>query len=631
MCGICGILEKNGTKVDQHLLKTMNNAIAHRGPDDAGYYIDTSIGLAMRRLSIIDLETGHQPIHNEDETIWIVFNGEIYNYQTLRRNLESKGHEFMTRSDTEVILHLYEEMGDECISQLNGMFAFAIWDSNMKRLFLARDRLGIKPLHYAERDGTFLFGSEIKSILQDPRLPRNVNKHALQEYLGFEYVPGSETMFEGIFKLLPGCTLTVEKGQTTVKRYWDLRYPSTCTLPEDAIANELYERLKKSITMRLMSDVPLGAFLSGGIDSSSIVGMMSQATDRTIQTFSIGFDDVSYNELEYAQKVATLFNTEHHERIITPDVTELVRTALQYLDEPLADVSIFPTYLISREATSKVKVVLSGDGGDELFAGYDWYRASRADAVAYQHIPRMIKNAIKGIADIVPATSKKKGTINEFKRFVEGASLPSELHHLRWQYFITENERIALLSEPMRETGSCDIPPNPVNEYYARNSAPNSLAREQYVDLKMYLPDDILTKVDRMSMACSLEARVPFLDYTLVEFAATIPSYLKLRGTLTKYILKKAMGRLLPRDILYRKKQGFSIPMKNWLRDELQDFMLDTLSSKRICEMGFFNPDYIEKITRQHLEGRRNNAHQIWSLMLFNLWHARYITKEEPI
>jgi len=627
MCGICGILEKNGTKVDQHLLKMMNNAIAHRGPDDAGYYIDTSIGLAMRRLSIIDLETGHQPIHNEDETIWIVFNGEIYNYQTLRRNLESKGHEFMTRSDTEVILHLYEEMGDECTSQLNGMFAFAIWDSNVKRLFLARDRLGVKPLHYAEMDGTILFGSEIKSILQDPRLPRNVNIHALQKYLGFEYVPGPETMFEGIFKLLPGCTLTIENSQTTVKRYWDLGYPSTCTLPEDAIAKELYERLKESVTARLMSDVPLGAFLSGGIDSSSIVGIMSQLTDHPVQTFSIGFDDASYNELEYARRVAALFDTEHHELIITPDAMELVQVILQYLDEPLADVSIFPTYLVSCEAASKVKVVLSGDGGDELFAGYDWYRASRADTV-YQQIPQPVRNVIKKVADTVPATSQKKGTINEFKRFVEGSSLSSELHHVRWQYFVTDNERTTLLSEPMRGAESCVMPSNLVNEYYVQNSAPDPLGREQYVDLKMYLPDDILTKVDRMSMACSLEARVPFLDYTLVEFAATIPSYLKLRGTLTKYILKKAMGKLLPRDILYRKKQGFSIPMKNWLRDELQDFMLDVLSARRTRETGFFNPDYIEKITRQHLEGKRNNAHQIWSLMLFNLWHARYITKE---
>jgi asparagine synthase (glutamine-hydrolysing) len=629
MCGICGIYSPHTSGVDYGTLQKMTDAIVHRGPDDSGYFIDKSVGIGMRRLSIIDLESGHQPIHNEDESLWIVFNGEIYNYKMLRPHLEQNGHQFLTESDTEVILHLYEDMGMDCVSRLNGMFAFAIWDSKKKRLFLARDRIGVKPLHYAEIKEGLVFGSEIKSILQDQRVPRKVNSHALREYLGFEYIPGSETMFQGIFKLLPGHILTFDHQGLSIRPYWDLNYPvNRSNQPLDVITNNLYDRLKKSIEMRMISDVPLGAFLSGGIDSSSIVGIMSEISDQPIQTFSIGFDDKSYNELSYARKVADLFNTEHHEKIITPDVVNLVHTIIQYLDEPLADVSVFPTYLVSQLAASKVKVALSGDGGDEIFAGYDWYKASKADAY-YHRLPCTLRNSIGYVANAVPPSKKKKGLVNEIKRFVEGANNPDDLYHIRWQYFITDSERKSLVSDEHQKSDLQVGPSGLINFYYTQNSAPDRLSREQYVDLKMYLPDDILVKVDRMSMANSLEARVPFLDYTFVEFAATIPSDLKLRGLVSKYILKKSMGKLLPHEILYRKKQGFSIPMKNWLKDELQGLMSELLSPGRIREDGFFNEDYTKKIIQQHIEGKRNNAHQIWSLMLFNLWYEKYILQAD--
>jgi asparagine synthase (glutamine-hydrolysing) len=631
MCGICGIYTPHTSGVDYRTLQKMTDAIVHRGPDDSGYFIDKSIGLGMRRLSIIDLESGHQPIYNEDETIWIIFNGEIYNYKMLRPLLEQNGHQFSTESDTEVILHLYEDFGEDCVSRLNGMFAFAIWDSTKKRLFLARDRIGIKPLHYAEVNDGIIFGSEIKSILQDQRVLRKVNSHALRQYLGFEYVPGSETMFQGIFKLLPGHILTFDHNGLSIREYWDLNYPEKITYqPLDVLTKILGDRLKKSIEMRMISDVPLGAFLSGGIDSSSIVGIMSEISDQPVRTFSIGFDDESYNELNYARKVAELFNTEHREAIITPDVVDLVHTIIRYLDEPLADVSVFPTYLVSQLAASNVKVVLSGDGGDEIFAGYDWYKASKADSY-YHRLPRTLRNSVGYIVNAIPPTKKKKGLVNEIKRFVEGVKNPDALHHIRWQYFITDNEPESLMSEEHRKSDLQERLSNPVNFYYVQNSAPDRLSREQFVDIKMYLPDDILVKVDRMSMANSLEVRVPFLDYSFVEFAATIPSNLKLRGMVSKYILKKTMARMLPNEILYRKKQGFSIPMKNWLKDELQDLMFELLSARRMRESGFFNEDYTKKIIQQHIEGKRNNAHQIWSLMLFNLWREKYILQENAI
>jgi len=605
----------------------MCRVIKHRGPNDEGIFLDDYTGLGMRRLSIIDLETGHQPIHNEDESIWIVFNGEIYNYRELRQFLERKNHRFYTLSDTEVIIHLYEEFGNDCVTLLNGMFAFAIWDLNKKKLLLARDRIGIKPLHYIVLNNKLIFGSEIKSILQDANVKREVNLKALHHFLAFEYVPAPITMFKGIKKLLPGHILVCEKGNVSVRKYWYLEFSDRNEQSVAYYSDKIYELLKKSVERRLISDVPLGAFLSGGIDSSSIVGLMTELMDQSVKTFSIGFEEESYNELEYARIVAEHFETEHYEEIITPDAVNLVNRIIGYLDEPFADVSVFPTYLVSELARKHVTVVLSGDGGDEQFAGYDWYVASKLD-MHYRKAPRVFRAGVAKVVQKLPPSSQKKGFVNMLQRFTEGSSLPVDGRHVRWQYFITDEERECLytnnLDDETHNLHSFDI----INNYYSINHVNDKLSREQYVDIKMYLPDDILVKVDRMSMANSLEARVPFLDHEFVEFSATIPSNLKLHGLTTKYILKKTMSRLLPKEIIHRKKQGFSIPMKNWLRDELMNMMLEVLSKELIEEKGYFNYEQVNKLIQQHIEGKRNNAHKLWALMTFGLWHELHCMQD---
>jgi len=627
MCGICGVYTSDKSHVDKELLRRMCTAIKHRGPDDEGIFLEDYIGLGMCRLSIIDLETGHQPIHNEDESVWIVFNGEIYNYRELRQFLEERNHRFYTSSDTEVIIHLYEELGDDCVTTLNGMFAFALWDANKKKLLLARDRIGIKPLHYIILQNKLVFGSEIKSVLQDADVKREVNLKALHHFLAFEYVPAPETMFEGIKKLLPGHILICENGNVSDRTYWDLKFTVRNKQPIAFYSERIYELLKKSVERRLISEVPLGAFLSGGIDSSSIVGVMSELMDEPVKTFSIGFEEESYNELNYARMVAEHFETEHYEEIITPDAVNLVNKIIHYVDEPFADVSLFPTYLVSELARKHVIVVLSGDGGDEQFAGYDWYVASKLDEY-YRKVPVVLRNGFTKIIRRLPPSSQKKGFVNILQRFGEGSSLPVDGRHIRWQYFITGKEREYLytnnLTIELHNVHSFDV----INNYYSRDNADDRLSKEQYVDIKMYLTDDILVKVDRMSMANSLEARVPFLDHEFVEFSATIPSALKLRGLTTKYILKKTQSRLLPKEIIHRKKQGFSIPMKNWLRDELNDMMLGVLSRERIKEKGYFIYEHVNKLIQQHLEGKRNNAHKIWALMTFELWHELYCMQE---
>ena len=624
MCGICGYCSSDNTNADEHLIKEMCSVIQHRGPDDEGMFLDKGIGLGMRRLSIIDVEGGHQPVHNENSSIWIVFNGEIYNYKELRLFLEKK-HRFYTSSDTEVIVHLYEEFGEGFVSMLNGMFGLAIWDSNKRLLLLARDRLGIKPLHYIILKNILIFGSEIKSILQHPDVRREVNLRAFHYYLSFEYIPAPESIFKGIMKLMPGHVLLCSGDRISIKKYWDLEF-SESAFSEEILCEQIYDTLKKSVNLEMVSDVPLGAFLSGGIDSSSVVGMMSQLSDQPVKTFSIGFEDQSYNELDYARIIAERFNTDHHEEIINPDAVKLAGSIIKYFDEPFADVSAFSTYLVSEMAGKYVTVALSGDGGDELFAGYDWYIASHLNRY-YKKLPSILRNkVILPAIQALPYSSRKKGFINMAKRFVEGSSLPEEGRHVRWQFFLPDKDKLyspGLLSE-IDDLDSFEV----INTVYSRNSTGSSLSSEQYVDIKMYLPDDILVKVDRMSMANSIEARVPLLNYLFVELTSTIPPHLKLHGLSTKYIFRKAMSKLLPREIIYRKKQGFSIPMKNWLREDLKDMMIDTLSKRRIEEKGYVKYEYINKLMSQHLEKKRNNAHQLWSLMVFEMWHDMYINKE---
>jgi len=627
MCGICGVLYTEKDRyVNRSVVSEMCDTITHRGPDDVGIWVDKNVGMGMRRLSIIDLNTGKQPISNEDDTVWIVFNGEIYNHLELRRDLIAHGHKFKTMTDTEAILHAYEEYGEDCASKLNGMFAFAIYDLRANKLFIARDRIGIKPLYYYYDHNKLIFGSELKAILKADEIPKRIDLQALDNFLTFEYIPAPLSILQDVKKLLPGHSLTLSNNGLKIKKYWELNF-SLNGMVEGEIKQNIRELLADSVKIRLMSDVPLGAFLSGGIDSSSIVALMSQVMEQPVKTFSIGFEDSTYNELNYARLIAKTFNTEHHEFIIKPNAVELTENLIHFLDEPFGDFSIFPTYLVSKMAREYVTVVLSGDGGDELFAGYDPYIADRYYKT-YSRIPALLRSKlIPDLAEMIPPSPKKKGLINKIKRFVEGTKLPEDLRHTRWMIFMLEHEKDLLYNKDMKsgliEKDSYKF----IRNYFSniKYLQDDQTSQQLYVDIKTYLVDDILVKVDRMSMATSLEARVPFLDHRFVELSARIPSDMKLRNKQTKYILKKAMEDLLPHDILYRGKEGFSIPIKNWLKSDLKPMMTDVLAADKIKREGFFNVDYIEKLISEHLKGTRNHSHRLWALMMFEKWFDIYM------
>lgn len=608
------------------MIGRMCDTITHRGPDDVGTWVEGNVGLGMRRLSIIDLVTGKQPISNEDDTTWIVFNGEIYNHDELRRQLQAKGHKFKTKTDTEAILHAYEEYGEDCPAKLNGMFAFAIWDQKLKKLFIARDRIGIKPLYYFYDHERFIFGSEIKAILQTEEIPRRIDLQALDNFLTFEYIPAPLSILQDVKKLMPGHSISLSNRQLKIKKYWEVEF-NLNEASEAEFKYRIRELLSDAVKIRLMSDVPLGAFLSGGIDSSTIVALMSQVMKQPVKTFSIGFEDSTYNELDYARLIARTFKTDHHEFIIKPNAVELTENLIYFLDEPFGDFSIFPTYLVSKMAREYVTVVLSGDGGDELFAGYDTYIADRYYR-KYSMIPASIRSKfIPGILDRVPPSSQKKGIINKIKRFVEGSTLPEDLRHVRWMIFLLEQEKSKLYNNDMKYGILEKDPYKFIRTYFANIDylKHDATSQQLYVDIKTYLVDDILVKVDRMSMATSLEARVPFLDYRFVELAASIPSNMKLRHHQTKYILKKAMDDILPHDILYRGKQGFSIPIKNWLRQDLKPMMTDVLATEKISREGFFDPSYVEQLKTEHLKGIKNHSHRLWALMMFGMWFDLYM------
>jgi asparagine synthase (glutamine-hydrolysing) len=631
MCGICGVTYFNTERiVTEHEVKRMCDVIAHRGPDEAGYLAKRNWGIGMRRLSIIDLATGQQPLSNEDGSVWIVFNGEIYNYLEVRAEIEKKGHRFQTKSDTETIVHAYEEYGEDCPKKLNGMFAFAILDLRKQSLFMARDRLGIKPMYYYYDASKFVFASELKAILQIQDIPRNVELQALDMFLTFEYIPAPYTIFQNIAKLPPGHSLRVQDGKISIRKYWDLKFAER-EIKESEICEQLVALLQDAVKIRLMSEVPLGAFLSGGIDSSSVVALMSRVMDRPVKTFSIGFKESSYNELNYARLIAKHYKTEHQEFIIEPNALELTEKLVGHLDEPFGDFSIFPTYLVSKMARQYVTVALSGDGGDELFAGYDTYIANKF-ARRYNYLPGVFRNhLVEPMLNRIPPTEKKKGLINRAKRFVEGARLPDNLEHTRWMIFLQELEKSRLYTSETRDEISYPETYEFIRKYFRQANTDDDLNRQLYVDIKTYLVDDILVKVDRMTMATSLEGRVPFLDYRFVEFTATLPSRLKMKGNDTKYILKKAMKNILPPEILTRGKEGFSIPIKNWLRTDLKSLMLDILHPDRIRQQGFFDPNYVQQLTDEHLAGKENHSHRLWALMVFGIWQDIYLNHQPVV
>ena len=624
MCGIAGKLNTDRTKqVEPGLIRAMCQTIFHRGPDDEGIYVDGPVGLGMRRLSIIDLAGGHQPISNEDGTVWVVFNGEIYNYRDLRPGLEARGHRFATNSDTEAIVHLYEEYGPDFVDHLRGMFAIALWDKRRETLVLVRDRLGIKPLYYAALGDRLVFGSELKALLPDG-ISREIDRQALHEYLSYNYIPGPRSIFKAVKKLQPGHRLIARHGRVTVEPYWRPAPPARAdggTEPVAYYVERLTELLKESVRYRLIADVPLGVFLSGGLDSSTVVAVMREVSSDPIKTFSIGFEDVSYNELPYARTVAQHFETEHHEFMVRPDAVDLVPKLVHFFDEPFADSSAIPSYYLSELARRHVTVALGGDGGDEVFAGYETYTAYKI-ASLYRGLSPSLTAMIPPLVARLPVSHRKISFDYKAKRFIQGALLPPERAHYAWKEVFSDEMKHHLYAADAN--GHLADPFGAFERQFADCTASAMLSRLQYVDLRVYLPEDILVKVDRTSMAHSLEVRVPLLDHKLVEFAATIPPELQLRGLRKKYLLKRAMAHRLPGQILNRKKGGFNVPVPTWLRNELHDYVRDVLSEKRLREQGFFRPSYVQHMIRDHADLRADYSRNLWGLLIFALWHEEY-------
>jgi asparagine synthase (glutamine-hydrolysing) len=610
----------------------MTAAIRHRGPDDDGFYLEEGndgigVGLGFRRLSIIDLESGNQPIANEDGSVQIVFNGEIYNYRELRKGLESGGHRFKTNADTEVIVHLYEELGARCVERLNGMFAFAVWDERQRELVLARDRFGKKPLYYAELGGGLLFASELKALIEHPRCPTDLDFAALSRYLALEYVPTPHSIFEGVRKLPGGCVLRWRSGRSRIDRYWDLSFePATEALTDAEYADELHRLLRAAVSRRLMSDVPLGAFLSGGIDSSSVVAMMVEEVPPTsVKTFSIGFEEESFDESHHARRVAAYFGTDHHEDVFTAGtLLELLPTVTDFADEPFADASILPTYLLSRFTRESVTVALGGDGSDELLAGYPTFPADRA-ARLYA-VPRLLhENVVVPLADRLPVSTANFSFDFKLKRFLRGAHLPTEIRHPVWLGSFTPEEQSGLL----RATPGDAFADH--RAIWAEAHSRDPLERLIYLYAKTYLQDDILVKVDRASMACSLEVRAPFLDVELVEFLGRVPPRLKLRRFETKRLLKLAMQNALPSGIAGRPKKGFGIPIAAWFKEELRDALLDELSAERVKRQGIFNPAEVQRLVSEHLAGTADHRKPLWTLFVFQLWYGRWMNRRSAV
>jgi asparagine synthase (glutamine-hydrolysing) len=609
---------------DGALLRRMCAAIRHRGPDDEGIHLEPGVGLGMRRLSIIDLATGRQPIHNEDRTVWVVFNGEIYNYGALREELAARGHQFYTVSDTETIVHAYEEWGEEAFGRLRGMFGIALWDRRQGTLLLARDRVGIKPLHYAVAGERLYFGSEIKSLLQVERFEPALDVNALDHYLSFLYTPGDASIFEGVQKLPAGHFLCWRRGQLTVRPYW--RLPAEEHQPaSDAEAVEaLRGVLRDAVRSHLMSEVPLGAFLSGGVDSSVVVALMAEASDRPVRTFSIGFDDPRYDELEHARVVARHFHTDHHEFIVKPDALAIVDDLIAHFDEPFGDSSAIPTWYVSEMARRHVTVVLSGDGGDELFGGYDRYLPHPRVATFDRWAPPGARSVAAVTWPLLPHGMTGKNFLRRVARRGPGRYLDAI------GCFQSDEKQALFTSDVLRRLSGSDAETR-LGRHFTRFASLPWNSQMMHFDFETYLPEDILTKVDRMSMAHSIESRVPLLDNEVVEFAARTPAALKIRNGRRKHLLKLAAAEILPGGILDRRKQGFGVPISNWFKGDLRDFFTDVLLSSRAKQRGYFRPRFIDRLVREHVTGRRDHSQRLWGLVVFELWHRLYLDARNQV
>lgn len=599
----------------------------HRGPDDQGLYLkrlNPTVGLGHRRLSIIDLSAaGRQPMSNEDGTIWLIFNGEIYNYRELRQELERRGHRFKSHTDTEVAIHLYEEYGRDCVKFLSGMFALAIWDEHNRSLLLARDRLGKKPLLYAHQEGRFCFASEFSALLSSGLIEKNISKDAINYYLSFGYIPAPITIYQNVFKLLPAHTLVLKDNILSMSRYWQLDYSKKLNISEEEAASELLRLLEEAVKSRLYSDVSLGAFLSGGLDSSTVVAIMSKVLDKRVDTFSIGFNESRYNELFYARKIASYFHTRHNEFIVKPNTLEILPELIRHYGEPFADSSCIPTYYVSKITHKYVSVALNGDGGDEALAGYERYAAAILSE-KYQQVPWQIRKFINSTVDLLPARNDPRDTIKRLRRFFSVTDLALVERYIYWVGFFTSRDKDRLMSMEFKKASHTDLFKE-VKPYLQGKDGLNLVDKLLYLDTSTYLPNDLLVKADIASMANSLELRSPFLDYKVMEFAASLPSEYKLRGRLGKYILKKAVKDILPKENIQRKKMGFGMPVSDWFRGQMKDYLKANLLAEQSLARGYFNNAVIRELVENHINGRTDCGHQLWALLMLELWHKEFI------
>ena len=623
MCGIAGRFNFDAAHpVDRAQLVAMTDAVAHRGPDAGGYFLDAGIGLGHRRLSIIDLATGDQPLGNEDGSIQVIFNGEIYNFAEVRRELLAHGHRFRTNSDTEVIAHGYEQWGEHCVDRFRGMFAFAVWDGRARRLMLARDRLGVKPLYYAEVPGGLVFGSEIKSLLEDPQVPREWRADALDAYLTLLYIPAPDTIYRGVHKLPPAHVLIAERGQVRISRYWDLEFTGEHDgRGEEDYLEELDAHLREAVQLRMISDVPLGAFLSGGIDSSTVVAYMVEASDKPPVTISVGFEHQGFDEVAHAETVARHLGCEFHALTASPRVEELLPKLAWHFDEPFADSSAVPTYYVSKAARELVTLALSGDGGDELWAGYTRHRV--------EHWEQRVRGALGPAAraagwlgQALPLSVKGARSLRHL------AANPDQAYALKHAYGMFEPDAKSQLysGDFRRQVNGYDALATFRDAYHACGSS-DPLDRSMYVDARTYMIDDVLTKVDRMSMAVSLEAREPLLDHKLLEFAARVPSSLKLKDGQSKYLLRRVLDKRVPRSIIERKKSGFAAPIAEWLRGPLAPMTNELLLDGRLRNRGIFNDREVTRLWREHRSRQADHEHRLWQLVMLELWFREFIDR----
>lgn len=630
MCGITGWinLERSGRDGDEAILHSMCESIVHRGPNSEGIWMDDSVALGMRRLSVIDLHTGDQPVFSEDRSVVVMMNGELYNYREVRAELEKLGHKFVTQTDTEIVPHLYEEFGENFVDHLNGMFAITLWDTRRKKLIIARDRFGEKPVYYGVFDEKLIYASEPKAILAHPSVTPELNLDALRQYLSYDYVPAPNSIYKGISKLPAAHILTIEKGEVKTRRYWNQTFKKNSATPTiEAAASDLNDLLSDAVRMRLVADVPLGILLSGGIDSSTVAAFAVQHATERVKTFSIGFEEDSFDESKFARMVAKHLNTEHYEEKLSASTAgDLISEIGTWLDEPLSDGSLIPTFLLSQFVRRHVTVALGGDGGDEIFAGYPMYYAHKF-ARKYASIPRFLRSGIiEPVVRGLPVSTKNMSFDYKAKRFVRAANFDTvERHHSWFGSFSSDEQEHLLLPEILAATDG-DIYRAP-REMLALCDAAEEIEQMQFLDMNFYMAEDILTKVDRASMAVSLETRAPFLDPRVAEFAAGLPLVYKLKGKNGKYILKKAVEDLLPKAILDRPKKGFGIPVAEWLKGRLNPLMHDLLAPERLASQGLFEPSYVARLIREHETGQASHHKQLWTLLVFQLWYDNFLKK----